>query len=244
MNILPTTKRFAVNRLCLFLVILSACFWLNSSSAGAQELLAHTKATVAVKPTAAPVAAAPKPVNPVTPAIARDTAAPQAHLFATVETATARTVAVAPAMATTPLPVYVVTAEATQLEQRVFALINQERQAEGLAPLIWDADAAQLARAHSYNMAQSAFFNHTDPQGRDVEARARELKINGWRALGENIAYNKGYEQPADFAVERWLKSFSHKENISRASFTHTAIGVARSAEGRIYFTQVFLARS
>jgi uncharacterized protein YkwD len=61
--------------------------------------------------------------------------------------------------------------------------------------------------------------------------------------LGENIAYNQGFDQPADFAAERWLKSYSHRANALSNFFTHTAVGVAVAPDGRIMFVQTFLAR-
>lgn len=194
-----------------------------------------------------PAASVPAPARNVA------TTPPVARLVATVQTsvppptiAAARVSVSAPVTANavaSALTRYIVTDENSQLEQRAFALINQARQANGLQPLQWDADAAQLARAQSWQMATQGFFNHFDPAGRDVAGRAKELKIRDWRALGENIAYNRGFDQPADFAVERWLLSFGHKENIMRAGFTHAALGVSRTAEGRIYFTQVFIER-
>lgn len=260
MNIRNFGLRFYAATARLSLLSCSTLLFLSPSNAVAQELQAHSTARpVAVanasqpetdKP--APVAVpAPKP----TPAAPVSPAQPVAHLFAMVQAPerTPQTVAAqristnATASLTNVQPPaltqYTVTEENSQLEQRAFALINQARQAQGLQPLQWDADAAQLARAQSWQMATQGFFNHFDPAGRDVAGRAKELKIRGWRALGENIAYNRGFDHPADFAAERWLLSFGHKENIMRASFTHAALGVSRSAEGRIYFTQVFIER-
>ena len=73
--------------------------------------------------------------------------------------------------------------------------------------------------------------------------RASETGVTGWSAIAENIAYNAGYDDPAAFAVERWLLSTKHRENILRDEFTHSGIGVARAADGRVYFTQVFVTR-
>jgi uncharacterized protein YkwD len=131
---------------------------------------------------------------------------------------------------------------ATTDERRVFDLINQARRAQGYAPLVWDAELTRMAREHSAEMAGQNFLSHEGPDGGMVE-RAHERGIRGWQALAENIAYNQGFDDPAGFAVERWLKSAKHRDNIMRASFTHTGLGVARTPDGRIYFTQVFVAR-
>ena len=152
----------------------------------------------------------------------------------------ANTLQAVPARALQPLAV---TPEMARLEQRAFALINEARTQAGLSPLVWDEAAAKVARAHSGNMANAGFFSHIDPAGRDTAARARELGLVGWRALGENIAYNKGYDQPADFAAERWLQSAKHYANITQPLFTHSAVGACVGPDGRAYFTQIFLAR-
>ena len=131
---------------------------------------------------------------------------------------------------------------ATADERRVFDLINQARRAQGYAPLVWDAELTRMAREHSAEMAGQNFLSHEGPDGAMVE-RAHERGIRGWQVLAENIAYNQGFDDPAGFAVERWLKSVKHRDNIMRASFTHTGLGVARTPDGRIYFTQVFVAR-
>jgi uncharacterized protein YkwD len=132
---------------------------------------------------------------------------------------------------------------ANSFERRAFALVNEQRRARGQQPLEWDAGVARVAREHSENMARRNFFSHTDPDGANTAGRAAAGGVTGWRALAENIAYNQGFEDPAAFAVERWMLSAKHRENILRGAFTHAGIGVARGSDGRVYFTQVFVTR-
>jgi uncharacterized protein YkwD len=132
---------------------------------------------------------------------------------------------------------------ANGFERRAFELVNEERRARGQRPLVWDAELMRLARQHSENMARQNFFSHTDADGLDTADRAAVGGVCGWRAIAENIAYNQGFEDPVGFAVERWMQSPKHRENILRDSFTHAGIGVSRAADGRVYFTQVFVAR-
>ena len=132
---------------------------------------------------------------------------------------------------------------ANGFERRAFELINDERRARGQEPLRWDADLNRLARQHSENMARQNFFSHTDRDGLDTADRAAVGGVCGWRAIAENIAYNQGFDDPVAFAVERWMQSAKHRENILRNAFTHAGIGVARAADGRVYFTQVFVSR-
>jgi uncharacterized protein YkwD len=131
---------------------------------------------------------------------------------------------------------------ATSLERRAFDLINAERRRSGEEPLAWDEELCRMARQHSEEMARQDFFGHEGPSGDTVE-RAHALGIRGWRALGENIAYNQGYDDPAAFVVQRWMGSAKHRANILSGMFTRSGLGIARAADGRIFFTQVFVAR-
>jgi uncharacterized protein YkwD len=132
-------------------------------------------------------------------------------------------------------------AGASSLERRAFDLVNSERRARGESPLVWDAELSSLARQHSLAMARSGHLGHTGPDGRDMAERARSMGIRGWRVLGENVAFNQGFDDPSAFAVQRWMGSSKHRANILNTQFTRTGIGVARAADGSIYFTQVFV---
>jgi uncharacterized protein YkwD len=120
--------------------------------------------------------------------------------------------------------------------------VNAQRRTRGQQPLAWDAQLSRLARQHSENMARSDFFNHSTPGGMSMVDRARSQGIRGWSALGENIAYNQGYDDPAGFVAERWMVSSKHRDNLLNARWTRSAIGVAIAEDGRVFFTQVFIA--
>lgn len=130
---------------------------------------------------------------------------------------------------------------ASSLERRAFDLVNSERARNGLPPLVWDGELCRMARLHSEKMARLNFFDHEGPDG-DLPQRARESGVR-WRSLAENIALNQGYDDPVGLAVDQWMHSPGHRANILRGIFTHSAIGIARAADGRVYVTQVFIMR-
>lgn len=132
---------------------------------------------------------------------------------------------------------------ATSVEARAFELMNAERIANGLDSLAWDEQIISLARSHSQSMAEGKYFSHKDPAGGFVDTRAAKLGIFNWMAIGENIAFMKGYDDPASTAVEKWMKSTSHKKNILSGQWRESAIGVAVASDGSVYFTQVFIAK-
>jgi len=127
------------------------------------------------------------------------------------------------------------------LEQGALRLVNQERERAGLETLAWSEKIAEVARAHSSNMAEYNFFSHKGLDGTLVDDRARILRMGKWQAIGENIAFLKGFEDPVATVVEKWLRSAGHRGNMLDPRWTETAIGLAVTPDGKYYFTQVFV---
>jgi uncharacterized protein YkwD len=92
-------------------------------------------------------------------------------------------------------------------------------------------------------MAQQKFFSHESPDGLQLKERAHLSGILHFRVIAENIAYNKGYDDPGGFAVERWMISSGHRANILYDAFQASAIGSYVAADGSVYLTQVFITR-
>ncbi|HAF12545.1 MAG TPA: hypothetical protein DCK99_02350 [Blastocatellia bacterium] len=133
--------------------------------------------------------------------------------------------------------------QATTIERRAFEKTNQARVENGLAPLTWDPELCRMARTHSEEMATLGFFSHETLAGLDLKERAHSMGIPHFRVIGENIAYNKGYDDPGAFAVERWMISSRHRANILYVGFQASAIGSYISTDGTVYLTEVFINR-
>jgi uncharacterized protein YkwD len=134
-------------------------------------------------------------------------------------------------------------AEASVIERRAFERTNEERAKAGLPALVWDAELCRMARSHSESMATLGFFGHETPEGLQLKQRAQSSGIKHFRVIAENIAYNKGYDDPGAFAVERWMISSGHRSNILYVGFQASAIGSFVSKDGSVYLTQVFINR-
>lgn len=132
---------------------------------------------------------------------------------------------------------------AGDLEEQVFQLLNRQRAAKNLSALEWSDEIAKIARLHSENMAKYKFFSHQGVDGLMVNERADLLGIRKWRAIGENIAFSRGYADPAEFTAEGWMNSVKHRNNILNSRWKESAVGVAFATDGTIYFTQVFMQR-
>lgn len=135
------------------------------------------------------------------------------------------------------------TRNVSSLEQEVFRLVNQTREENGLKKLAWSSEAAGIARLHSANMANYNFFSHTGIDGKKVDGRADSIGLSRWELIGENIAYNAGFDDPVQRAVLGWMNSAGHRRNILRDAWKETGIGIAVSPQGKFFITQVFLKR-
>ena len=134
-------------------------------------------------------------------------------------------------------------AEANPIERRAFEETNRERIKNGLPPFVWDAELCQMARNHSADMGKQGYFSHVSPNGERLRDRARAVGIVHYQVLGENIAYNLGYDDPGAFAVERWMISPGHRANILHPGFQAMAIGTFVAPDGSVYLTQSFITR-
>jgi uncharacterized protein YkwD len=115
----------------------------------------------------------------------------------------------------------------------VLALVNQERAAAGCGAVTADAALAGVARAHSADMRDRGFFDHTNPDGQDPFDRAAAA---GLSARAENIARGQA---DAAAVMESWMNSPGHRRNILDCDLTRLGVGVAEGAGGP-WWTQLF----
>jgi len=133
--------------------------------------------------------------------------------------------------------------EASPIERKAFEQTNLERVQNGLPAFVWDGELCRLAREHSEEMARLAYFSHVTPGGLRLRDRVRAAGITHYAIIGENIAYNVGYDDPGAFAVERWMLSPGHRANILYVGFKAMAVGVFVASDGGVYLTQTFITR-
>lgn len=116
---------------------------------------------------------------------------------------------------------------------------NQARVENGLPPLTINAQLAAAAVKHASWMAANNRLDHTGEGG---SSPGQRIAAEGYRAStwGENVA--SGYSNPESVMVG-WMSSPGHRANLLGAQFREIGVGVARSAQGRLFWTQVFGAR-
>jgi uncharacterized protein YkwD len=124
-----------------------------------------------------------------------------------------------------------------RLESDTFTLINAYRKANGLAPFLWEARIAEMARGHSRDMAVgSVDFGHGGFGSRMHDLRKT---LTGMHGGGENVLMTDDTEDLADNAVALWLKSPPHLHNI-RGDYNYAGLGVWEN-NGEFYFTEIFV---
>lgn len=134
--------------------------------------------------------------------------------------------------------VFVAPARADELsadERKLVELVNAERTKAGLAALKPDARLMKAARGHSTNMARKNQIAH-DLDDKGPDDRLKDVGYTHF-GLGENCA--AGQRTPAE-AMTSWLDSPGHRANLLGADYREIGVGLAKAADGTVYWTQVF----
>jgi uncharacterized protein YkwD len=115
----------------------------------------------------------------------------------------------------------VATPEIAGLEAQMFARLNRDRATLGLAPLTWDPQLADIARAHSLDMRRNSFFAHESPGSGLLEDRMLRAGYLAFE-MRENLAVAANVER----AQDNLLASKGHYANIMAPSIHEIGIGI------------------
>ncbi|MFR2317792.1 CAP domain-containing protein [Terrisporobacter sp.] len=132
-----------------------------------------------------------------------------------------------------------VTGEFAAFQKEVVRLVNVERQKQGLGKLSLNAKLSNVATLKSQDMINKNYFDHTSPTYGSPFDMMKQFNIS-YKTAGENIA--KGQKTPAE-VVKAWMNSQGHRENILNKNYTEIGIGVAKDANGTLYWTQMFIGK-
>ncbi|GAB6157174.1 hypothetical protein JCM39194_03740 [Desulfotomaculum varum] len=120
-------------------------------------------------------------------------------------------------------------------EQAMLNLINQERRAAGLQPLVYDAKLTELARLKAQDMITNNYFSHTSPTYGSPFDMMKNAGIT-YRYAGENLAG----APDVNTAHKNLMNSPSHKANILKPEYTKVGIGVVNGGPYGKMFVQMF----
>ena len=107
-----------------------------------------------------------------------------------------------------------------------FSLVNQDRAANGVAPLSYSASLARVAQYRAQDMLNRNYFSHYDPLTGQL-AFVGLLRLWGipYSTAGENIAWSTN---PSMAAINTmFMSSPEHRANILKAAYHRVGLGVA-----------------
>jgi uncharacterized protein YkwD len=113
------------------------------------------------------------------------------------------------------------------IEQGMIALVNSYRAQHGLAPLTANNALMRAARAHSRDMVENNYFDHTSLDGEQFSRRLIRFGYR-WQSAGEAIGEASGLSSPsaaADQAVTMWRQSPPHNRILLTPGYRAVGIG-------------------
>jgi uncharacterized protein YkwD len=120
------------------------------------------------------------------------------------------------------------------VQQRVLALVNENRRHGGCRDLALDRRLIEVANDHAADMARHDYFAHESRDGDDAGDRVRDSGYR-WRRYGENIA--RGAGSPRD-VVDDWMNSPPHRANIMDCRLHEVGLGLALADDHTAYWVQ------
>lgn len=132
-------------------------------------------------------------------------------------------------------------------EQLIAQQVNamRARFALGAGEITTDRTLSEIAHERADDMAHGAPFAHEDEDGHFVAAERVQRRFGHYGMIGENILMLKNPSRAFDpeifarRAVQDWMESDGHRENILSARYEKSGVGVVISGS-YVYATQVF----
>lgn len=114
------------------------------------------------------------------------------------------------------------------MARAVLELVNNERAANGLAPLSWNNTLANVADIRATEIVVK--WSHTRPDG------SKWWTAGAGTSMGENLAYGQA---SAEEVVAAWMNSPTHRDNILCADYSKLGVS-CYFCNGTYYWTQEF----
>jgi uncharacterized protein YkwD len=89
-------------------------------------------------------------------------------------------------------------------------------------------------------MATRRYMSHDTPEGLNPVHRIQRAGADGFTLAGENVGMTSRGD-PNNEILQGWLLSPVHRDNLLAPAFNATGLGIARSADGTWYYTQVYV---
>ncbi len=148
------------------------------------------------------------------------------------------------ALALSPFTIQIASADGgaahAEAEARFHATVNAHREGLHLIPLERDPALDAVARAHSQDMANRAFFSHVNPDGMNPLDRIQAGGRDDFNLAAENVGLTT-QAGPNQRILQGWIASPDHRRNLNAPAFNRTGVGISRGPDGTWYYTQLYL---
>jgi hypothetical protein len=114
--------------------------------------------------------------------------------------------------------------------QATLCLLNQQRAAKGVGPLVENAALSTASAGFSQRMVSQGFFAHESPDGGTLVDRLTAVGYLGGDAawvVGENIGWGQASLATPRSMVDAWMNSPGHRENLLSADYGQVGLGLA-----------------
>ncbi len=118
-------------------------------------------------------------------------------------------------------------------ETEMLNAVNEERLKNGLSELTLNTELCENAQVRAEEISSEDAISHVRPDG----SGCFTVLTVDYSAAGENLA--KGQETPEE-AVENWMNSEAHRENILSDKFSQAGFACYESG-GTKYWVQLFI---
>lgn len=123
-------------------------------------------------------------------------------------------------------------------EKELLSLINAQRKAYGLPELSFNSELQRVAKAKAQDLVANNYFSHTSPTYGSPFDMMKSFGIK-YKTAGENIAGNSSLSG----AVDAWMNSTGHRENILNNAYNYTGIGIVDSPKYGKIMVQMFIGK-
>ena len=123
-------------------------------------------------------------------------------------------------------------------EQELLDLINKQRASYGLSALKMDSELQNVAKIKAEDLVKNNYFSHNSPTYGSPFDMMKSFGIS-YKAAGENIAGNSTLQG----AVNAWMNSQGHRENILSNAYNYTGIGIVNSPVYGKILVQMFIGK-
>ena len=125
------------------------------------------------------------------------------------------------------------------LEAQLHDGVNAARERHYRVRLRPEPALSRAARSHSADMAARRYLSHENPEGENPMDRIQRAGARGFNLAAENVGMTSRVD-PNREILEGWLASPVHRKNLLGPAFNATGIGIARAADGTLYYTQLY----